>query len=58
MYGPAYQIRPIATAYTMRDPNAGSIKHYDNGIFDDHMEKSGRLNSGDLLAGYNNAGVR
>lgn len=42
----------------MRDPNAGSIKHYDNGIFDDHMEKSGRLNSGDLLAGYNNAGVR
>lgn len=61
MYGPsAYQIRPIGTAYTLRDPSAGSIKHqqYDNGIFDDHMEKSGRMPSGDLLGGYNGAGVR
>lgn len=60
MYGPtAYQIRPMGASYTLRDPTSGSIKHYDNGIFEDHLEKSARFQSpGDLLTGYSNVGVR
>jgi hypothetical protein len=56
MYGPAYQIRPIATSFTMRDPNAIATKHYEpgGGLYDDHhhLEKAARL-SGEM-GNFNN----
>jgi len=39
MYGPAYQIRPMAGAYPMRD------KHYDNVSYEDHLEKAARMSA-------------
>lgn len=45
MYGPAYQIRPVATGFTVRKTTKG----FDS--YEDHLEKAARLSS--ELSSYN-----
>ncbi|KAI6188477.1 EGF-like domain-containing protein [Aphelenchoides besseyi] len=57
MYGPTYQIRPVATNFMIHNPNVmGGSKAFD-GVYDDHLDKTSRTNAGDL-GPYSNAGGR
>ncbi|KAI1729936.1 nidogen-like domain-containing protein [Ditylenchus destructor] len=49
MYGPAYQIRPMATGFAMRD------KHFDGASYEEHLQKAARLSS--EMSAYDNSAV-